>query len=320
MTYIKIRPDWAMSENQATPESVYLNRRRFLKQMGFAGAGLTLMNGCAWAQGDTVADQLKPFQAQKVDAPRNMGFTLDRPLTEEVVAASYNNFYEFSFGKDKIWKLVERFETRPWEVEVSGLVENPRVYDLDDLMKLPHEERLYRFRCVEAWAMAVPWIGFPMKALIDQVKPKSSAKYVRMLTFLKPDQAPQQHSQSRQPWPYFEGLTIEEAMNELTLLVTGIYGHILPGQHGAPVRLIVPWKYGFKSIKSIVSIQFTNRKPRTFWNTLAPSEYHFEANVNPKVPHPRWSQATERMIDTGERRPTQLYNGYEAYVAGLYKS
>ena len=201
----------------------------------------------------------------------------------------------------------------------GSLVDRPKVYDLDDLVRrMPLEERLYRFRCVEAWAMAVPWTGFPMKALINEVQPKSSARYVRMVTFQRPEQAPGQKSQPWYPWPYFEALTMEEAMNELTLLGTGIYGHALPKQHGAPIRLVAPWKYGFKSIKSIVSIEFTDKQPPTFWNKLAPSEYDFWANVNPNVPHPRWSQATERLISTGERVPSQLYNGYGEYVAHLY--
>ena len=321
MTLIKIRPDWEIPESQVTPESVYLNRRQFLKKLGFTGAGtLALVSGCAWGRNEGIEEQLKEAQSHEIKAQHNPNFVVDYPITDEMIAASYNNFYEFSYNKDDVWKRGERFQTRPWEIEVTGLVENPQTYHLDDLMKLmPHEERVYRFRCVEAWAMIVPWIGFPMKALIEKVQPKSSAKYVRMLTFFRPDEATQQQ-RSGTPWPYFEGLTMEEAINELTLLVTGIYGHVLPKQHGAPIRLIVPWKYGFKSIKSIVTIEFTDRKPRTFWNTLAPREYDFLANVNPNVPHPRWSQATERVIDTGERRPTQLYNGYESYVAHLYKA
>ena len=318
---IKIPKGWEIPENQVTPESDYVSRRKFIKNMSLAGAGaLTLMNGCAWAKGKGVEEQLKEAQAQKIDAPHNENFVVDSELTDEVVAGSYNNFYEFTTTKDRVWKLVDKFQTRPWEIEIGGLVENPMTVDLSDLVqKMPLEERIYRFRCVEAWAMVVPWIGFPMKELVNMVQPKSSARYVKMLTFLRPDEAPQQ-KQGRLPWPYFEGLTIEEAMNDLTLLVTGIYGHVLPKQHGAPIRLIVPWKYGFKSIKSIVSIEFTKRKPRTFWNTLAPREYDFWANVNPTVPHPRWSQATERMIGTGERRPTDMYNGYQSYVTHLYKS
>jgi methionine sulfoxide reductase catalytic subunit len=321
MTFIKIPKGWEISENRATSESDYLNRREFLKQMGFTGAGaLALMSGCAWANDGGVEEQLKDAQSHPIDAARNPNFVVDTPMTDEVIAGTYNNFYEFSNHKDRVWKLAERFQTHPWEVEVSGHVENPKVYDIDELMKqMPVEERVYRLRCVEAWAMVVPWVGFPMKALIERVKPKSSAKYVRFLTFFRPNEAPQQRGRSSYPWPYFEGLTMDEAMNELTLLVTGIYGHILPKQHGAPIRLITPWKYGFKSIKSIVSIEFTDRKPRTFWNTLAPREYDFSANVNPNVPHPRWSQASERLIGTGERRQTDIYNGYGDYVAHLYK-
>ena len=239
-------------------------------------------------------------------------------MTDEIVAATYNNYYEFTTSKSRVWQKVEKFRARPWEVEISGLVEKPMTLDVDDLIKqMPLEERIYRFRCVEAWAMVVPWIGFPMKALLEKVQPKADAKYVRMLTFLDPDMAPEQNN-ARLPWPYFEGLTLAEAMNDLTLLSVGIYGHILPPQHGAPIRLIVPWKYGFKSIKSIVSIELTDQKPRTFWNTLIPREYDFEANVNPNVPHPRWSQASERMIGTGKRLPTMIYNGYGSSVAHLY--
>jgi sulfoxide reductase catalytic subunit YedY len=202
------------------------------------------------------------------------------------------------------------------------LVHKPRSYDVDDLIKrMPLEERVYRFRCVEAWSMVVPWTGFPVKALLEEVQPMAGAKFVQMTTFLNPEVAPRQQ-ESRfgfgEPWPYTEGLTIAEATNELTLFVVGIYGHLLPKQHGAPIRLIVPWKYGFKSIKSIVKIELTEKQPATFWNTLVPSEYGFESNVNPRVPHPRWSQAFERVIGTGARIPTQLYNGYAAQVAQLY--
>ena len=266
-----------------------------------------------------VEKQLEPYRAQKLTAENNQNFTVNRLMTDEVVAATYNNFYEFTLSKNSVWKRVHKFKTRPWEIEISGLVEKPMTLDIDDLIKqMPLEERIYRFRCVEAWAMVVPWIGFPMKALLEKVQPTADAKYVRMLTFLDPEVAPEQRD-LRMPWPYFEALTLAEAMNDLTILTVGIYGHILPPQHGAPLRLIVPWKYGFKSIKSIVSIELTDQKPRTFWNTLAPREYDFEANVNPNVPHPRWSQANERMIGTGERLPTMIYNGYGSAVAHLYQ-
>ena len=319
MPYIKIPREWEISESQVTPESDYINRRRFIKDLGIASASALLFstsNACAQNKG--VEKQLKPFRAEKLAAAHNSAFTVERQMTDEIVAATYNNYYEFTRSKNSVWKNVEKFKTRPWEVEISGLVEKPMTLDVDDLIKqMPLEERIYRFRCVEAWAMVVPWIGFPMKALLDKVQPKADAKYVRMLTFLDPEMAPRQNS-SRLPWPYFEGLTLAEAMNDLTILTVGIYGHVLPPQHGAPIRLIVPWKYGFKSIKSIVSIELTDQKPRTFWNTLAPGEYGFDANVNPNVPHPRWSQASERMIGTNERLPTLMYNGYGSSVAHLY--
>lgn len=320
MAYIKIPKGWEIPENQVTSESDYINRRKFIKDLGLASAGTLLFstsNACA--QGSGLERQLEPFRAQTLAAENNANFTVERQMTDEVVAATYNNYYEFTTSKSTVWKKVEKFKTRPWEIEISGLVEKPMTLDIDDLIKqMPLEERIYRFRCVEAWAMVVPWIGFPMKALLEKVQPKAEAKYVRMLTFLDADMAPQQRDPYL-PWPYFEGLTLAEAMNDLTLLTVGIYGHILPPQHGAPIRLIAPWKYGFKSIKSIVSIELTDKKPRTFWNTLAPREYGFEANVNPNVPHPRWSQASERMIGTGERLPTLIYNGYGDAVAHLYE-
>ena len=244
-------------------------------------------------------------------------------MTKESVAGSYNNFYEFSTGKTQVKALSEKLTTDPWTVVVKGEVQKEMTYDFDDLVrKMPLEERLYRLRCVEAWSIAVPWTGFPMKALLDEVQPLSSAKFVRMTTFMKPEEAPGQFKNTHWPWPYVEGLTIEEAANELAFLATGIYGHAMPNQHGAVIRLVVPWKYGFKSIKSIVAIEFVREQPKTFWNTLVPREYGFYANVNPNVSHPRWSQATEKFITTDagspERRPTLLFNGYDKYVADLY--
>ena len=319
MAYIKVPKGWEIPENQVTSESDYINRRKFIKDMGIASASALLFSSStACAQNKGVEKQLEPFQAEKLAVENNPNFTVNRQMTDEIIAATYNNYYEFTKKKTNVWKKVEKFRTRPWEVEVTGLVEQPMKFDIDDLIKqMPLEERIYRFRCVEAWAMVVPWIGFPMKALLEKVEPKAEAKYVRMLTFLDPEIAPEQND-LRMPWPYFEGLTLDEAMNDLTLLTVGIYGHILPPQHGAPIRLIVPWKYGFKSIKSIVNIELTDEKPRTFWNTLAPREYDFWANVNPKVPHPRWSQASERMIGSNKRHPTMVYNGYGSYVAHLY--
>lgn len=324
---IRKKKPWDIPGNEATPESVYMGRRRFIKDMGlYTLAGSALITGGADIFG--LFEEKKKEDIIKVPrtptsylypAKRNNRYRLERPLTDETVAGRYNNFYEFSGGKG-VWKHVDRFETRPWTVEVAGLVKKPRIYDIDELIKMMTlEERLYRLRCVEAWAMAVPWTGFPMREFIKKVRPLSSAKYVRMQTFLKPEWAPQQRLRFWQPWPYEEGLTMKEAANELTMLVTGVYGHDLPKQHGAPIRLITPWKYGFKSIKSIVKIEFTETQPKTFWNTAVPEEYDFLANVNPNVPHPRWSQATERIIDTDEIRPTLLYNGYGEYVADIYR-
>jgi sulfoxide reductase catalytic subunit YedY len=315
------RRPWEIREGGATPESVFIDRRRLLKAAGFFGLGLAglVTSRCGPAKNAAIIGaQEHPPAPELYPARRDAQFSLDRPLTDEAYAASYNNFYEFSTFKSGVYKKSARLRTSPWQVEVAGLVEKPRVFDIAELIRaMTLEERLYRFRCVEAWAMAVPWTGFPLGELIKKVQPLSSAKYVRFVTFMKPDQAPNQ-SPSYGPWPYAEGLTMAEAMNELTMMATGIYGHPLPKQHGAPLRLIVPWKYGFKSIKSIVRIEFTADQPRTFWNTNRPREYDFIANVDPAVPHPRWSQATEKLIDSGERRPTLPYNGYGEWVAGLY--
>lgn len=324
---------WEIPESEATPESAYLNRRRFLQ--GAAGLAMGSMLGAAPAYADhsnetdplITGKQEHPPAADLYPATQNLLFKLDRPVTDERVAATFNNFYEFSgTSKTTIWKLVEHFKTHPWTIKVGGLVKQHTTYDIDNLVrKMPLEERLYRLRCVEAWAMAVPWTGFPMKAFIDLVQPLSSAKFVKMTTFMDPDNAPGQKPRfglfPSGPWPYTEALTMEEATNELTMLVTGIYGHPLPKQHGAPIRLITPWKYGFKSIKSIVSIEFVKDQPSTFWNTSIPHEYGLVANVNPAIPHRRWSQSSERIIGTDkERRPTMLYNGYEKWVGHLYET
>jgi sulfoxide reductase catalytic subunit YedY len=311
---------WKISQRNGTPEETFHQRRALIKTLGLYSLGaFGAALGCGPSQDAVkIGAQENPPAASLYPLRRNSRFILDRPVTEEIYAASYNNFYEFSTLKGGVYKKAARLKTYPWQVAIGGLVEKPRVVDLDDLVRaMPLEERLYRFRCVEAWAMAVPWTGFPMRELIKRVQPLSAAKFVRFTTFLRPAEAPNQ-SPSLGPWPYTEGLTMAEAMNELTLLATGIYGHPLPKQHGAPLRLVVPWKYGFKSIKSIVSIEFAAVQPRTFWNSNRPREYDFVANVDPNVAHPRWSQSAERLIDTGERRETLLYNGYGEWVAGLY--
>jgi sulfoxide reductase catalytic subunit YedY len=317
----------SLPERELTPEKAVLSRRRWLKRIGLGGAALAAAGAGLWwwlRENPAPDDVLSAgrFQAPGQDlypaSPVPRFGDLDRPLTAEADAARYCNFYEFSSGK-QVWRYVQSFRPVPWQLEVGGLVSRPRTYDIDDLVRtFALEERNYRHRCVETWAMAVPWTGFPMAALIRQVEPLSSARFVRFVSFHRPDEASRQQIRS-EPWPYNEGLTLAEANNELTFLATGMYGHPLLKQHGAPVRLVVPWKYGFKSAKSLVRIEFTSEQPATFWNTLGPREYDFQANVNPNVPHPRWSQARERMLGTGEVRPTQLYNGYGAWVAELYR-
>jgi sulfoxide reductase catalytic subunit YedY len=280
--------------------------------MGVLAASQTLDEKKAIVKQKLLDDRLKV-----ITTSRNLAFTLDRPITDEYSAAVYTNFYEFSSDKD-VWEKVGKFQPHPWTVEASGLVANPQKFAIEDLIaKMPIEERLYRHRCVEAWAMAVPWTGFPLKRLIELVEPKSNATHVKFTTFFRPEQARRQILQS-EPWPYTEGLTIKEAMNELAFMAVGIYGHELPKQHGAPIRLVLPWKYGYKSIKSIVNIEFSDLQPATFWNIRIPQEYDFLANVNPNISHPRWSQASEKMLGTGDRYATQMYNGYASYVSNLY--
>jgi sulfoxide reductase catalytic subunit YedY len=314
---IKIKRGWEMAESQATPESVFHNRRDLLKAMGMgtllaAGAG-TLPLAQSFAAAAPEADP----SASLYPAKRNDKYTLDRPLTDEKYSTNYNNFYEYGEDKD-IADRAQQLKIRPWTVEIDGMVEKPITIGIDDLLKqMPLEERLYRHRCVEAWSMAVPWSGFPLKALVDMAKPLSGATYLQMTTFQDSKMAPGQ-KMFWYPWPYIEGVTMEEATNELAFLVTGMYGHPVPKQDGAPLRLALPWKYGFKSIKSIVKFSFTNTRPKSYWQKLQASEYGFWANVNPDVPHPRWSQASERVLGTNERKPTLIWNGYGDYVAHLY--
>lgn len=314
MFHITNRPGWHLPEKRITPESVYNERRRFLRQLGFAGVGLQALFAAQLNAAEQAAAGKKtyPFERNKDFNP------VVRPTNEEH-ATSYNNFYEFSTNKGRVKQLVDKFIIDPWEVAIDGLVENPMKLNVDELIDMmPMEERVYRFRCVEAWAMVVPWTGFQLSHLLEKVKPKAEAKFVKFTTFHRPDQAPN-FSDTNYPWPYVEGLRLDEAMNPLTLMVTGMYGKPMPKQNGAPLRVVVPWKYGYKSGKSIVRIELTSRKPRTMWETLAPNEYPFESNVNPKIPHPRWSQSTERLIDTGSRQNTLLYNGYGDQVASLYE-
>jgi sulfoxide reductase catalytic subunit YedY len=279
---------------------------------------LALAPGAAQAQRVTDLANLPDPTADLYPAKRNAKYTLDRPITDEKINAHYNNFYEFNSSKE-VADQAQKLPVRPWTVKIGGLVEKPFEIGIDELIrKMTLEERTYRHRCVESWSMAIAWTGFPLAKLVDFAKPLGSAKFLRMQTFGNPEVAPGQN-QTWYPWPYIEGLTMAEATNELAFMATGAYGHPMAKQHGAPLRLAVPWKYGFKSIKSIVRFSFVDKRPVGMWEELQASEYGFWANVNPEVPHPRWSQATEELIGTGERRPTLLYNGYGEYVAGLYK-
>ncbi|MFP6695629.1 MAG: protein-methionine-sulfoxide reductase catalytic subunit MsrP [Alphaproteobacteria bacterium] len=308
---IKSPPSWQMPEREATPEHVFMNRRHFLSALGMGAAALIGGTALAAKEEDPTAD-LYP-------AKRNERYKLDRPLTAEKDAAAYNNFYEFGSHK-RIAREARALKIRPWTVSFEGMVEKERQVDIDTLIRaMPLEERLYRMRCVEAWSMAVPWSGFPLAELVKYAKPLSSAKYLVMETFLNKDMASGQ-KQVWYPWPYTEGLTMAEATNELAFMVTGVYGKPLRKQFGAPLRLAVPWKYGFKSVKSIVRFKFTDKRPTTFWEQIQAAEYGFWANVNPKVSHPRWSQASERVLGTNKRVPTLVYNGYGAQVADMYKN
>ena len=302
------RPGWALPEREATPEHLYFDRRRALG-LGAGMAAAACLPRTARAESDLLAE-LYP-------APRNPAYRVERALTPEDIVTSYNNFYEFGSSK-RIARAAQALPIQPWEVVIDGMVAKERRLDVTDLVRRMNlEERLYRLRCVEAWAMTVPWTGFPMADLVALAEPSSAARYVRMETFENSSIAAGQR-QFWYPWPYVEGLTLEEATNELAFIVTGLYGKPLPKQNGAPLRLAVPWKYGFKSIKSIVRFTFTDERPRSFWEDLQDQEYGFWANVNPEVPHPRWSQASERVVGTDERVPTRLFNGYGEYVAHLY--
>ena len=297
------RKGWEIPESQVTPEDAVLNRRSLI-----AGATALSIGGLAL-----------PARAQPAPTPvpRNPKFEPGRDLTAEKDATTYNNYYEFSEGKN-LWREAQGFKTRPWSVKIGGMVKQPRTLDIDDLLKLVSlEERIYRHRCVERWAMTVPWTGFPVSQLLKVAEPLGSAKYI-VFTTAEDKKAMPGLRASWYPWPYVEGITIEEAANDLAFLSTGLFGKSLPPQNGAPLRLTLPWKYGFKSVKAIVSIEFTDKRPKTFWEDIQPSEYGFWANINPAVAHPRWSQAEETLLGSGKTVPTQIYNGYGPFVAGLY--
>lgn len=309
-----------IKSSEITPEHVYLSRRDFLKSMGIVSASAAVLAACGpTASAAPVSTQTSSEANTALSlTPSASTDELGDPLNSFEDITNYNNFYEFTTDKQRVAQMAKDFKTSPWEVQVGGLVHNPKTYSIDDLRKFEVEERIYRLRCVEAWSMVIPWVGFPLHKLLAEVEPKAEAKYVRFETLLDKEQFPGQKNSLFYQWPYIEGLRVDEAMHDLTLMATGLYGKDLLPQNGAPFRLVVPWKYGFKSIKSIVKIDLVTEQPTSLWMAAAPHEYGFYANVNPNVDHPRWSQATERRIGELGRRASRIFNGYEEEVAHLY--
>ena len=311
-----------IKSSEITDQKTYLNRRLFIRAAVLAGTATasTLLYRtlnpppAEKPKGDTLTNVARPSQEEGVQE----GYTVQDKLTPLEEITNYNNFYEFDTSKSGVAYAAKGFVTRPWSVAVDGLVHKARTFDLEELLRFPLEERVYRLRCVEGWSMVIPWIGFPLSSLLKQVEPTSQAKYVAFQTLYDPNRMPLQQT-GVLDWPYVEGLRLDEALHPLTILATGLYGETLPPQDGAPIRLVVPWKYGFKSIKSIVKITLVANEPPTTWNIQAPNEYGFYSNVNPSVSHPRWSQATERRIGEFGRRKTLLFNGYGDQVAHLYE-
>ena len=300
-----------VKSSEITPYSQYLSRRDFLKTAGIL-TGSAILAACA-PKGTASAVP----EGEATDLPAKFDELGDRANSFEDIT-NYNNYYEFTTYKEGVASLSQDFTTNPWTVKVEGLVKNPKTYGIEDLLsKFTQEERIYRLRCVEAWSMVIPWTGFSLAGLLNEVEPTSKAKYVRFESVYRPEEMPGQSSPFY-PWPYQEGLRLDEAMNELTILATGLYGMPMPNQNGAPIRLVVPWKYGFKSIKSITKIELVDEQPATLWNSVGPGEYGFYSNVNPERSHPRWSQASERRIGELSRRPTLMFNGYGEQVAELY--
>ena len=309
--------------SEITPKALYVNRREVIKNGALTlGTAAVVSGSLSWLVGMGPPPDLPEVEALPgADVPKPVAttsFDTDEPLTSQKDVITYNNFYEFGLDKDDPARNAHTLRPRPWTVEIEGEVARPQTIDIDTLLSwFPQEQRIYRMRCVEAWSMVIPWMGFPLGDLIRRVEPTGNAKYVEMVTLQDPEQMPGQRSRVLK-WPYVEGLRMDEAMHPLTILATGLYGEMLPNQSGAPLRLVVPWKYGFKGVKSIVKIRFTDKQPENTWAIAAPREYGFYANVNPEVNHPRWSQASERRIGDFGRRPTLPFNGYGEQVAGLY--
>jgi len=300
--------------SEITPKSLYLNRRQFLTGAAIAGAATATGLGVR----EIVSPSTSALAANKIDGIKKSPLSTTETITPYKDVTNYNNYYEFSTNKDEPAKLAQKFRTRPWKVKIEGLVDKKQELDIDTILKMaPPEERIYRHRCVEGWSIVVPWVGFSLSELIKRVNPTPKANFVEFTTIYDMSQMPGQQRSVLQ-WPYVEGLRMDEAMNPLALLCFGMYGEDLPNQDGAPLRIVVPWKYGFKSAKAIVKIRFTEKQPLNTWNISAPSEYGFYSNVNPNVDHPRWSQAKERRLGEFSKRPTLMFNGYGEQVASLY--
>ena len=310
MSFIINNNTWNLKNNKITDESVFKSRRKLLKNITAGSLAFSSFTSFPYEVFSS---------SNKLYPPRvNNFYKVNRAITKERYATTYTNFYEFGSSKN-IWRKAAKLKIKPWLLTIDGLVKKPLTIDVNDLLKKIGgiEERIYRFRCVEAWSMTVPWAGFPLNKLLKLVEPKTDAKFIKFETFFDPNVAPGQ-KQKWYPWPYIEGITIQEAKNDLSFIATGIYGKELPKQNGAPLRLVLPWKYGFKSIKSIVNISFVSKRPIGMWEKIAPLEYGFWANVNPKISHPRWSQSSEKLLGVDERVKTEIYNGYGPEVANMY--
>ena len=316
---IKISKDWDISENDTTPEEIYLNRRKFLGNVGKLGSNILALS--------TLTNLLNPKEVFSTNSSSNESISqnennltdLRDKITSEALTSSYNNFYEFGTNKSDISFLAEKLPVENWKIKIEGLVHEPRILDVDKIIQAMHlEQRVYRLRCVETWSAIIPWLGFPLRELIKMSSPLSTARYIKFKTFVDPNIAPGQKNRFWEPWPYVESLSMPEAMHNLAFVAVGMYGHQLNPQNGAPIRLVVPWKYGFKSIKSIDVIEFVKDRPNTFWQTVSPLEYDFWANVEPDVPYAKWDQRFEVLLGKTKKEKTMLYNGYAAQVAKLY--
>ena len=316
---IKISPDWDISENSATPEETYLNRRKFLESIGKLGVNILALDTFSQLLVPTKAFAAKASTDESIPENKNNLSDLKDKVTSEALTSRYNNFYEFGTNKADISFLAKKLPVGKWRIKVEGLVHEPQTLDIDKIVQaMPVEQRVYRLRCVETWSAIIPWSGFPLRELIKMLNPLSTARYIKFKTFVDPNIAPGQKKRFWEPWPYVEGLSMSEAMHNLAFVAVGMYGHKLNPQNGAPIRLVVPWKYGFKSIKSIDVIEFVKEPPVTFWQTVSPLEYDFWANVEPTVPYAKWDQRFEILLGRTKKEKTMLYNGYAAQVANLY--